>query len=155
VSKTGFKEAKETETFSSGSTVRLEIALQPDVHQGRIHVKAAPSDTVWLDGRVVGQGQWEAPVVSGKHYVSVTAPGKRSYEAETTVSDAEMREIQVTLQADDSPGSGNRTWMWVTGGAVLVAGAVVGGYFLLKPTSNASAPIDGTFGSLRLPLVAR
>jgi hypothetical protein len=155
VAKAGFKEAVETETFTSGSTVTLEITLQPEIHQGRLHVKGSPSDTIWLDGRVVGQGQWDAPVPTGKHYVSVTAPGKRSYEAETTVGDAQMRDINVTLQADDGSPRSSTTWLWVTSGVVLAAGAVVGGYLLLRPTSSADGPIAGTFGTLHLPLEAR
>lgn len=151
VSKSGFKDASETETFSTGSTVQLEIVLQPDLHEGRLHVKAGPGDTIWLDGRVVGQGEWEAPVASGHHYVSVTAPGKRSYENETSVRDAEMRELRISLAEDDSQHSA-ATALWIAGGAALVAGAAVGGYFLFRSTpTEGPAPVPATFGAIRLP----
>jgi len=155
VKKNGFKETVETETFTNGGTVVLEIVLQPDLHQGRLHVNAAPNDTIWLDGRVVGQGKWDALVTSGRHYVSVTAPGKRSYETETTVRDAEVRDLDVTLQVDDSGRGDGATALWIAGGAALVAGAVIGGYFLFRSSPSGTEPVPSTFGTIQLPLGAR
>ena len=55
--------------------------------------------------------------------------------------------MNVTLESEKHGGS---VWPWVAGGAAVVAGAVVGGYFLFK-TQPAAAPLPpDQLGSLTL-----
>jgi hypothetical protein len=76
--------------------------------------------------------------------VRVTESGKRPYEAKVSLREAELRTIQVTLEAEPSVA----VWPWIVGAAVVAGGAVVGGYFLLRPP-DPSPPQAGTLGSLQ------
>ncbi len=73
-----------------------------------------------------------------------------TYQAEVLVQDDKSREILVTLNPQ-AKASSTSTWLWIAGGAVVVAGAVVGGAFLFQPTRRPE--VDGTLGTF--PLVRR
>jgi hypothetical protein len=42
-------------------------------------------------------------------------------------------------------------WPWALGGAALVAGAVVGGYVLLRPEAKPGAAVPGTAATIDVP----
>jgi len=141
VSKKRFYDFVEQRVLIGETDTALDVKLTPEVHQGRLHIVAGKDDVIRLDGKVVGQGQWEGDVASGGHTLRVTAPGKKPYQSEVTVQDNSRRRIPITL--DDEPRGGVPTWLWAAGGAALQAGlGLTAGYFLFK-SGEAPPPFSG------------
>lgn len=141
VSKKMFHDFVEQRVLIGEIDAALSIKLAPEVHQGFLSIVAGKDDVIRLDGKVVGQGQWEGRVASGGHTLRVTAPGKKPYQSEVIVQENSVRRIPVTLDAE--PQAGVPTWLWVTGGAVIAAGLGVSlGYFVFK-SGEAPPPVAG------------
>jgi len=144
---------------SGGGQLTLELALVAIVHEGRLRAVAGPSDTISIDGRVVGKGTWEGVLASGAHSLSVTGTGKRPYQTDVVVSDDQLTTSRVALEAEhkDAPvGFFATPWPWVIGGAVVAASAGVGAYFLFRPEDEGPPPtVTGTLGEVPLQLGAR
>lgn len=141
VSKKMFYDFMEQRVLIGGMDAALDVKLTPEVHQGRLSIVADKDDVIRLDGKVVGQGQWEGSVASGGHTLRVTAPGKKPYQSEVIVQENSVRRVPVTLDAE--PRWGVPTWLLVTGGAVIAAGFGVGiGYFVFK-SGDAPPPVAG------------
>ncbi len=147
VQKAGFKPFDRTEQVAGGTALTIIAALERDLHQGRVAVTAGPRDLIAVDGKARGQGKWEGKLPSGGHTLRVTSPGMTTYQAEVLVQDDRSREILVTL-SPLAKASSTSTWLWIAGGAVIVAGAVVGGAFLFQPTRRPE--VDGTLGTFPL-----
>jgi hypothetical protein len=143
----GYKEATRTETVPAGGTAAWTLEMTKDVHEGRIVVTAGSGESIWLDGELVGTTQWGSNVASGKHTVLVTATGKKSREQAVDIHDGDVKTIDVHLQES----SGSNTWIYVSGGALLAAGAVVGGYFLFKGSATPQPDPKGTLGTFSFP----
>ena len=84
----------------------------------------------------------------------VTAKGKNPYQTDVVVKDGDVSTAHVTLQNEARPvvvQNGVPAWVWITGG-VLVAGAGVGAFFLLKPDEGQKyrTPEEGTWGAIDL-----
>ena len=93
-------------------------------------------DTVAINNRVVGKGTWTGTLRPGPHEVKVTHDGMQPHIAELSLGADEHRSLDVTLDKEKSAA----VWPWlVGGGAVVVAGAVVGGYFLFRPSDTQEA----------------
>jgi LPXTG-motif cell wall-anchored protein len=152
VRKPGFKEFAETRQVDGGSEVVVVASLEKEVHQGRLIIEAGPKDLISLDGKVVGQRRWEGPISSGGHELRVSAAGMTTHRSEVVVQDDKTRRIPIRLDPLPKTGESN-AWLWVAGGAVLVAGAVVGGVFLLKPSEVPS--VQGTLGTFPLSFGGR
>lgn len=143
IKKDGFKDFDDPQQVSGGGEVSLSVNLEKEVHQGRLYVSAGEKDAIAIDGQVVATGKWEGVVPSGGHTLRVTAPGMRSYQSELSIRDNEVRSVPVTL--DPEARQGGSAWPWIAGGAAVVAGAAVGGYFLFKPKDQAAPPpVAGT-----------
>lgn len=147
VKKAEFEEVVKEVPVGGAAEIELTIALVRIVHEGRLVVNAQPGDVIALDGTAVGTGTWSGTVRSGSHGLRVSAPKKIAYEVEILVQDKQVREIPVTLQA--VPSSGVPVWVWVVGGAVVVSGATVGGYFLFRSKDT----YDGPTGTIAPGLV--
>lgn len=141
VSKKRFYDFVEQRVLIGETDTALDVKLTPEVHQGRLLIVAGKDDVIRLDGKVVGQGQWEGDVASGGHTLRVTAPGKKPYQSEVIVQDNSRRRIPITLEAE--PRGGVPTWLWVAGGAALVAGAGFGAGYLLFKSGEAPPPVAG------------
>jgi hypothetical protein len=138
VAKAGFVEHTEDLTVSGSGDMAKTIALTPEVHEGRLVVHAGAGESIIVDARVLGVGQWEGALPSGSHLLRVTAQHKRPYQSELAILDHQTNLVQVTLE--DEP-SAIPPWVWIGGGAVLVAGAaVVGGYFVFRPSNTVGPP---------------
>jgi hypothetical protein len=138
VVKEGFVEHTETLQVAGSGNLALSVTLARDVHEGRVHVHAGEGQSILLDERVVGVGDWEGKVPSGGHTLRITANHKRPYQSEILVQDNQTRTVEITLE--DEAHGGVPAWVWVTGAVLIAAGGGVGGYFLFKPTDKASAP---------------
>jgi len=147
VQKAGFKPFDLPMEVAGGTALTITAELARDVHQGRVTVKAGLKDLIAVDGKAMGQGKWEGPLPSGGHTLRVTAPGMAAYQSEVLVQDDKSREILVALNPLPKP-SNTSTLLWISGGAALVVGAVIGGAFLFQ--SKPRADVDGTLGTFPL-----
>jgi hypothetical protein len=152
VHKPGFKDFVETRQVEGGTAFTLAAKLDREIHKGQVIIAAGPKDLIALDGKVVAEGRFEGTLSSGGHSLRVTAPGMAAYQAEILVEDDKTRRIPVALNplpksSEISP------WVWVASGAALVAGAVIGGALLFRPT-EAPAP-QGTLGYVQLSFGGR
>ncbi len=146
VQKAGWKAQTQTVQVAGGGALVVTAKLEREVHKGLLVIEAGPKDLIALDGKAVGLGRWEGALPSGGHTLRVSAPGMLAYQAEVTIEDDKTRRVPVTLNA--APGSPDKTtWIWLTGGAILAAGAVVGSVFLFRPNE---APPQGTIGTFPL-----
>jgi PEGA domain-containing protein len=147
VQKAGYKPFDRPLEVAGGTELTLTATLEKDLHQGRVAVTAGATDLISVDGKAVAQGKWEGQLASGGHTLRVTAPGMTIYQSEVLVQDDKPREIQVTLTPLPKA-SGVSKWLWIAGGAVLVAGAAVTGAVLFQPTPRPG--VDGTLGTFPL-----
>jgi hypothetical protein len=76
----------------------------------------------------------------------VTEEGKKPYATEVELGHAERRVLEVTL----TDAGGSSAWLWIAGGALVIAGGVTGGYFALKPHDTTAAAPAGKLGTIYL-----
>ncbi len=151
VKKAGFDTYEQSVETPGGTEAVISVSLVAQRHVAQLVVGADADATVVIDGKALGQGgRFDGSVSSGAHEVYVTAPGKRAYEAQVELRDGETRTLQITLEAEGR--GGGSAWPWVLGGAVVVAGAAVGGYFLLKPGDTTTPVPNGRLANLQLNL---
>jgi hypothetical protein len=152
--KQGFIPHETEMDLAGGKSLELSVQLQAEVHEGTLRIMSDPSAVISIDGHVVSTGQWVGTLPSGTHSVYVSAEGKLPYKAEVAIKDRDTASLHVNLQdeqrhpglrADSSSGA---LW-WIVGGVAL-AGAGVGGYFLLKPGDGPAAPPGGSLGGIEL-----
>lgn len=136
VVKPGFKESVIVREVAGGGDTALVVVLEKEIHRGRLSVTAGPNDLITLDGKMVGRGSWEGSVPSGGHTLRVTAPGMLPYQAEVMLKDNQERHVPVRL-TPTPPDIGG--WLWIGGGAALLAGAIVAGALVFRP----EPPIPG------------
>ena len=144
VHKAGFKDFIETREAQGATTLTVVAKLEKEIHRGQALVQAGPKDLIAIDGKAVGQGRWEGPLASGGHTLRVTAPGMAAYQSELVVQDDKTRRVEVTLNPLPKPAE-TSTWVWITSGAVIAVGAIIGGAVLFKPTEV--PPAQGTLGT--------
>ena len=123
----------------------FEFALVEDVPETKLTVSTGPESRVAVDGSEVSLGPWSGLVKPGAHHVDVTGREKIPYAADVQLDLGQHKTLVVELE--DQP----KTWLWVTGGAVLAAGLAVGGYFLFKPDPVPAPAPSGTAGSITIP----
>jgi len=138
--KAGFADAVKEQTLTGGVAASVILTMVKVVHEGHLTIAAGASDSIAIDGKVVATGRFEGPVTSGGHELRVTAPSMRPYQSELVVADGEARTLSITLQPEAKPSGGFPLWIVIAGGAVVVAGASVGAYFLFRP-SDGQPPI--------------
>lgn len=104
VTKDGFEPFEKTIPVGGSATVNLDVALQPEVHQGRLVVNAPADATLTLDDKPVGTGgKVDMSVAAGGHQLRATAPGMRPYQTEVVVNDKETRQLDVVLEKELAP----------------------------------------------------
>jgi hypothetical protein len=130
--------------------IAVEVVMGRLQKAGSLSVTAGAKDVITVDGAVVGSGRWLGKVPAGDHEVRVTAPGKKPYVAHVQLGAGSVRTMEVTLEAEgESP-----IWPWLVGGAgVVLVGAGVGGYFLLKPEDEPGKGPQGKLGTVYLPAI--
>jgi hypothetical protein len=153
LSKPGFKDAVKSLVVAGAGDVEVTMTLEKEIHRGRLVIVAGANDLIQLDGKAMGQARWEGAVPSGGHTLRVTAPGMDAYQAEVLVKDNEVRRIQVTLNSH--AGSEVTRWLWIAGGTLLLAGAVVGGIVLFQPTQETVSGTIDPPGTIQLSFGGR
>jgi len=98
VRKEGFKPFEQSMPIGGAATAKLDVKLEPQIHEGSIHVVTVPSAEIWLDGKRVGTGRFDGKVRSGGHTLRITAEGMQPYQSEIVVNDDESRAIDVPLE---------------------------------------------------------
>ncbi|HSN99928.1 MAG TPA: PEGA domain-containing protein, partial [Candidatus Nanopelagicales bacterium] len=151
ITKPGFQEFARTLRVEGGGRIGLAAVLEKEARRGRLVVQAGPEDLIAVDGRLMGKGRWEGAVPSGPHALRVSGPKMEAHQAEVLVRDGESRRVEVALNPAAKPGAG-RVWLWVAGGAALLAGAAVAGAVLFEPGRPAE---QGTLGSFPLSFGGR
>ena len=148
ISKKGYKDAIVSKQVPGGGPVAVEVRLEKEIHRGKLLVSAGPNDVISLDNKVIGRGKWEGSIPSGGHTLKISAPGMQTYQSEVVIQDNQTRRVDVTLNATASDPTS--TILWIAGGAVVLAGAAVGGALLFQPSK--ATPVDGNFGGGRVQL---
>ncbi len=129
--------------------VALTAAAVAGVVPPRLSVTSTGNrDIVSVDAKVVGSRHWEGVLAVGEHTVRVTAAHKKPYEIQVQLTAGSSRSLQITLEDEEHAST---LWYWVAGGATLTAGAIVGGYFLLKPKDEPGTHPNGTLATIFLP----
>ena len=98
VKKPGFRDATQQLPVGGSAAAKVEITLQPDVHDGRLTVTSQPDASISIDGKVVGSGKFEGKLRSGGHTLRVEAEGMRAYQSEVVLADDENRSVDVPLE---------------------------------------------------------
>lgn len=144
VQKDGFEEYKEDLSAGDSPKVKLVARLERIVHEATLSITARPRDEIHVDGQLKGLGTWKGIVPSGGHTLRVTAPEMRAYQTEIFLRDKEMRNVSVTLERDVKPAGPLPAWLWIGGGALLLGGASVAGYFIFRPEDRPAETPVGT-----------
>ncbi len=147
VTKEGFASTDKVVQIAGGGESAAEVILTPTApkaNTSHLLVSADPRSSIAIDGQLVAAGRFEGDEKPGPHEVVVTETGMRTYKAEVDLREGERRTMQVSLEPDRN---GPVLWPWIVGGAALAAGAVVGGYFLFKPSDTTHPVPPGTFAS--------
>jgi len=149
VQKPGYTDYAQVVSVTSSAVLRVIALLRPEVHEGRIVVRANSGDLIALDGQPKAWGTWEGMLPSGVHVLQVTAVGFRAHTQRIVVADAQTRGFDVQLER--APKSAVPTWLWLTSGAAVAAGLVTAGALMLKPEDHKS-PVPNTLGVAQLGL---
>jgi PEGA domain len=143
--KTGLVSVEKTFETSGGSEIAIELTFAPPARPALLTITADDASTVVVDGKVLGSGHFNGPIPAGVHQVRVSKTGMLSYQNSVDLGEGEERSLHVTLESERH----GSILPWVIGGVVIVAGAVVGGYFLFKPQDQQGPPPTGNLGSLQ------
>jgi hypothetical protein len=147
VKKAGFTPFEQTVKVAGGNETAIAITLVAEMHRAQLLVVAEAEAVIAVDGKASAKGRFDTQVAPGPHEVMVSEPGKVAYKAEIDLKDGETRSLNVTLENEKH---GGPVWPWVASGAAVVAGAVIGGYFLFKSQPAAAAAPPDQLGSLTL-----
>ena len=143
----GFDSVEKPIGVEGGNVTELSITLTATAHVANLIVSADEAATVLIDGRVAGNGRYHDKIASGQHTVRVTESGKVAFQSEVDLRDGETRTLEVTLQEEKHGGA---LWPWIVGGAAVLAGGVIGSYFIFKPSDTTTAPPLGKLGGVQL-----
>lgn len=137
ISAPGYVTKKVTKEIEYKGSTTVDVSLEKEKHEGYLSIETGVADAqIKLDNKIVGTGSFRGPVPSGGHRLSIHADGYKPYDSDVTVLDNQTRTVSVKLEKN------SKTWLWLTGAGVLVAGASVGGYFLFRPKDE--QPVAGT-----------
>jgi hypothetical protein len=98
VRKVGFGSFEKSVVVAGGSELNIDVALEKELHEGKLVVEAPAGAEVFIDDRRLGVGRVEQTLPSGGHQLRVTAPGMRPYQTEVIVQDKETRSLNVLLE---------------------------------------------------------
>jgi hypothetical protein len=126
VSRQGWKDVVVNKSYAPGATEELTLAL--DRLPAKLHVAAnIAGAAVELDGLDVGVAPVELSRPAGSYRVVVRKPGWQPYQAQVALRAGEAADLRAALEPHKTP-IYKRWWFWTAAG-VVVAAAILGGYF--------------------------
>ncbi len=140
----GYLAQQRTLELVGGRATDVSFALQELRHEGKLRVVAGPREEIYVDGKIVGVGQWEGVLPSGVHRVRVTAPEKKPYESDVNVVDQQTSSVSVSLSNVDRQETGMGPWPWILGGSALAIAGGIGAFLLFKPQETTTVSTMGT-----------
>lgn len=145
VQRDGYTAVDQQLSITGSSSPRVAVSLSPVASTAFLAVQVEdPAYSVLVDTKFVGKGTWEGAVSPGTHQVTVEGPGKQTKVTDVDLALGEHRSLSPHL--DDEK---RAVWPWfVGGGAVVVAGLAVGGYFLFRPSDSTGAFPDSKLGTV-------
>jgi hypothetical protein len=117
--------------------------------RGRLVVSTDAAATVTIDGQILAHGRFDGALAAGPHAVQVNEAGKMPFKSQVEVREGETRTLSIELEDEKR---GTAVWPWLVGGAVVAAGAAVGGYFLFRPHDQTLPVPPGRVASVQLAL---
>ncbi len=147
VNKNSFEPAERTIEIAGGNGLSMEITLVRQVLPALLRVAADPGATIVIDKKALARGSFDGALAPGAHEIQVTEAGMKSYEARIVLGNGEARTLDVTLEPEPRAA----LWPWIAGGAAVLVGGGIGGYFLLRRDAPASGP-QGLSGLQGQPL---
>jgi len=150
--KAGYKDYTQVLDVSGDENLTLNASLEKIVTEGTLIVRAGPGDSIVVDGKALGERNWQGKLMRGAHSLSVRSPGKRPFYTEIAIEPGRSRTVTVELEADS--GGGLPTWLWITGGVLVAGGAAASGYLVFgQPETSPQKPVVGTIkpGTVHLP----
>lgn len=151
LSRRGYGDVVVNRSLGPGSTGTLELVLDRLPAQIRVNSNVADA-VVRVNDVDVGNPPADVSRAAGRYHVVVGKRGFVSYDTEITLRPGEKVDLDATLRPEQTALT-QRWWFW-TGAGVLVAGAVVGTYFLTRPSPEPTRPPTDGGGlgwSLRVP----
>jgi hypothetical protein len=142
---TGMQAVTREVSVVGGADTALTLTIKPEGRTAHVIVAAEPDAMITLDGNSTSKARFDAQVAAGTHEIRVTEDGKVPYEADVDLKAGETRTLQVTLTSESHP----TIWPWIVGGAVVAAGAAVGGYFLFRPSDQTLPVPTGASGAVQ------
>jgi hypothetical protein len=107
----------------------VAIDLRPQRHEGRLRATSEDAD-IYLDGRLVGRGQYDAVVPAGEHTLRLTRAGAVENATDVIVHEGETRSVSIQLaHRSELP-----VWAWIAGGVVVAGGATAAVLLLTEKT---------------------
>jgi len=135
----GHSDAVVNRTYAPGARPKLELVL--DRLPAKLSVTASrPRSVVALDGLDVGVAPLELERPAGRYRVEVKREGFVPYRTQLALEPGDHAELHAPLVPETRPLT-TRWWFWTAAGTLL-AGAVVGTYFLTRPEPE-RPPLDG------------
>ena len=142
ITKGGFMPVAQTLTVTETGKATFAFALEVVRRTGRIVVETDREATIAIDGVTVARGYFEGELEPGAHAVRISCDGQDPYDVTAQIAPGTTKQLSISLRSSDA----GPWWPWALGGAVLVAGAAVGGYYLFKPEDRQAPFVPGTAG---------
>jgi hypothetical protein len=137
LSRKGYADAVVNRTFLPAQTAVLPLAL--DRLPATLHITSNQERAVVaVNGADVGMAPVDVSRPGGSYRVVVTKPGFVTYEAQVNAQPGEDVDMKATLPEERHPIT-KQWWFWTAAG-VVVAGAVVGTYFITRTPSTPAQP---------------
>jgi hypothetical protein len=142
VAKPGFVPLAQTLAVNETGRATFAFALETVRRTGRIVVETDRDAAIAIDGVTVARGTFEGELDPGSHAVRISREGQEPYDVTAQIAPGTTKQLSISLRANES----GPWWPWAVGGAVLAAGAAVGGYYLFKPEDRQAPFVPGTSG---------
>jgi tetratricopeptide (TPR) repeat protein len=129
----GHQESRTRVRITGETTTDLDPQLASAAATARLRILAGPSDSIALNGKAKALGSFEGAVEAGEHRITVSRDDAEPRIFEVFLQPNETRDLRVELTKRAS--AGIPAWVWLTGGAVLLASGASILYFALRPTT--------------------
>lgn len=133
---------------SLGDLAKKVVLLEPAQGRGTIEVSSTPSADVYVDSRKLGFTPYKRQAYAGKHEITVTRTGYKSYHSTINVEEGKKFVVQAALtQGSDREFRQERgprpRWRLIAGAGAIVGGALMLGFGGSALSVNGKCVQDG------------